>query len=197
MGDTAAFYQTFFQYDTLFNIQEEVTTESKVEEKPAEESTPVAVMAEPAPKPIEAAATAPPRVASVQPERTPFPSLQNQILVLVDEPRHPELPASQAQLLEKILLATGNGPSQIDLLNFSYIPQADARTVLAQKSTNYFISFGVPLIKLQLDLLLPPYTPKQIEGIWFLLTDTLGEIEADKTRKKQLWLALQQMFGLV
>jgi hypothetical protein len=196
MGDTAAFYQTFFQYDTLFKVYEEDMVEKNVIQKPAKE--PVAVIIEPEPVPSETPlpVTAPPIVASVNRETVPFPALRHRILVLVDEPRHPELPPSQALLLENILKATGNASSEIDLLNFSYIPQADARTVLAQKSTNYFISFGVPMIRLQLDLLLPPYTPQKIEGIWFLLTDSLDQIEADKSLKKRLWLALQQMFGI-
>lgn len=198
MGDTAAFYQTFFQHETLFKVPEEFVVETSVEEKPVKEPSPVAVIAEPVPVPIKTIppVTAPPEVALVAKEVVPFPALRHRILVLVDEINHPELVPSQALLLENILKATGHAASEIDLLNFSYIPQADARTVLAQKSTNYFISFGVPLIKLQLDLLLPPYTPKQIEGIWFLLTDSLAIIEADKSQKKRLWLALQKMFEL-
>ena len=55
-------------------------------------------------------------------------------------------------------------------------------------------TFGVPLIKLQLDMLLIPYTPKLVEGIWFLLTDPLVVIEADRDLKRKLWQALQKMF---
>ena len=125
-----------------------------------------------------------------------FPALQHRILILVDEKSQSDLLPSDALLLENILKATGHAAAETDILNFSYIPQADARTVLATKSTNYFISFGVPLIKLQLDLLLPPYTPKQIEGIWFLLAEPLSDIDADKARKKRLWLALKKMFAV-
>lgn len=194
MGDNAAFYQTFFQYDTLFKVFEETHVKENLVEKLDEEA--VAVITKSVPSETPAPVTAPPLVVSVHQAPAPFPALQHQILVMVDEPRQPELPQSQALLLENILKATGNAASKIDLLNFSYIPQADARAVLTQKSTSYFISFGVPLIKLQLDILLPPYTPTQIEGIWFLLTDPLAVIEADRSQKKRLWLALQTMFGL-
>lgn len=130
------------------------------------------------------------------PSAAPFPALQHRVLVLVDEKKQEQLAPSDALLLENILKATGHNPAQTDILNFSHLAQADARTVLAQKSTNYFISFGVPLIKLKLDLLLPPYMPKQIEGIWFLLAEPLSVIEADKERKKRLWLALKKMFAV-
>jgi hypothetical protein len=202
MGDSAAFYQTFYQYDTLFRIPEkkESTVEPKANQ-PVE--SPVTVIQEPVP-PLGVTPTpvptpppaAPPRVESPPRTETSFPSLRHRILVLVDETRHPELAPEDALLLENILKATGHSAAETDLINFSYIPQADARTVLAQKSTNYFITFGVPLIKLQLDLLLPPYTPKQIEGIWFLLADSLPAINADKSLKKRLWLSLQKMFAL-
>ncbi|MBU1820476.1 MAG: hypothetical protein KKG00_03040 [Bacteroidetes bacterium] len=196
MGDSAAFYQTFFQYDVLFRIPEKKDTTVEPKEAPPVES-PVTVIQEPVPPQVAPAPVpTPPPAVTPEVKAAPFPSLRHRILVLVDETRQPELAPEDALLLDKILKATGHSAAETDLINFSYIPQADARTVLATKSTNYFITFGVPLIKLQLDLLLPPYTPKQIEGIWFLLADPLPTINADKALKKRLWLALQKMFAI-
>ncbi len=207
MNNSALFYQTFYQNETLFRIDEPaVVTEEKVSEPEVRQETPVSTVEkipvpeekekpavveadEPQPASVPAAIPSPPPVV-------PFPTLQHRVLVLIDEKKQ-ELPdPSDALLLEKILKATGHDPAETDLLNFSHLPQTDARTVLAQKSTNYFISFGVPLIKLKLDLLLPPYTPKQIEGIWFLLAEPLSVIDADQERKKRLWLALKKMFAV-
>ncbi len=198
MADSAAFYRTFFQYDTLFKV---ATSEESQVIGIAEEPT-IATEAAPVPlvnKPIavvelpQKVAALPTAIGSPTPPNT-FPDLQHKILVLIDEPKQPDLLPEHALLLENILKATGHSIAQTDILNFSYIPQADARTVLSTKSTNFFITFGVPLIRLQLDLLLPPYMPKQIEGIWFLLADPLSDIEGDKTLKKRLWQALQKMF---
>ncbi|TDB59814.1 hypothetical protein [Arundinibacter roseus] len=203
MGYPAEFYQTFYQYDTLFKVTDTVAKsqvpqlESPVVDPPAEQQQPEVLMTpkiEP-PTVVLAPVVPLPKPRSI-PEVKVFPALQHRILVLVDEPRQPELLPAEAQLLDKILAATGHASAETDLLNFSYIPKADARSVLAEKSTNYFITFGVPLIRLQIDLLLPPYTPKQVEGIWFLLADPLATIEADKMLKKRLWQALQKMFGL-
>lgn len=203
MEDSAAFYQTFYQNETLFRVDEPaIVTEVKVVEPEVQEEKPVSIEAKiPVPeekeKPIVAevieVSPAPVAVPSLAPA-APFPTLQHRVLVLVDEKKQEQLDPSDALLLENILKATGHDPAETDILNFSHLPQTDARTVLAQKSTNYFISFGVPLIKLKLDLLLPPYTPKQIEGIWFLLAEPLSVIDADKERKKRLWLALKKMF---
>ena len=205
MDNSAAFYKTFFQYDTLFRVDEPVAVieveEEKVAELPNSEEVPP-VLAEKVPAAVitnvETTNEVPPVAKKTSPEVPPpsvqFPSLQHRILVLVDEKKQDDLMPSDALLLENILKAAGHSIIETDILNLSTLPHSDARAVLASKSTNYFITFGVPLIKLQLDLLLPPYTPKYIEGIWFLLADPLSVIDADKALKKRLWLALQQMF---
>lgn len=206
MDNSAAFYKTFFQYDTLFRVNEpgalDPVEEEKVAELPVSERVP-SILAEEAPSPLAEKSETTNRVLTpavqvptpeVFPPPVQFPALQYRILVLVDEKKQDELLTSDALLLENILRATGHSITETDILNFSTLSSSDARAVLATKSTNYFITFGVPLIKLQLDLLLPPYTPKYIEGIWFLLADPLSVIDADKVLKKRLWLALQQMF---
>lgn len=192
MDHSAAFYKTFFQYDTLFRVAEDEVQRTEVKESAAEAIDPISTA------PVSTPVVTPSPVARVAaaPQTVSFPALRHRILVLVDEPSQAELKPANAQLLQNILKATGHTMEETDVLNFSYIPQADARTVLSQKSTNYFITFGVPLIRLQVDLLLPPYMPKQIEGIWFLLADPLHVIDADKSLKKSLWLALQKMFAV-
>lgn len=207
MENSAAFYKTFFQYDTLFRVEEPLAAERMDKEKavelPVNEKVPP-VPAEKVPGPVaekrEILSEVPPVIKAATPEipqpSAHFPALQHQILVLVDEKKQDALLPSDALLLENILKATGHSITETDILNFSTLSSSDARTVLATKSTNYFITFGVPLIKLQLDLLLPPYTPKYIDGIWFLLADPLSVVDADKVLKKRLWLALQKMFGM-
>jgi len=125
-----------------------------------------------------------------------FPALKHKVLVLTDEPKQQEMLMSEALFLDNILKAVGHSLETSDVVNFSFMPGQDARTVLSGKKTNFFISFGVPLIKLHLDLLLVPYTPKNLEGIWFLLVDPLVVIEADRNLKKKLWQALQKMFEM-
>lgn len=194
MNESTAFFQIFYQNETLFRVNEPVIVEEAPVEQPvAKNESPVPAEEE---KPLPAELETFSAVIPGPPPAASFPTLQHRVLILVDEKKQEQLDPSDALLLENILKATGHDPAATDLLNFSHLPQADARTVLAQKSTNYFISFGVPLIKLKLDLLLPPYTPKQIEGIWFLLTEPLSVIDADKERKKRLWLALKKMFAV-
>lgn len=196
MSSTALF-QVLYQNDVLFHVPGEVI--SFVPEKPAIPETVVVKKEEPIAQPTLEIAKPPvmpaaPQPVTAAPSAPDFPKLNHKVLILVDEPKQREMLVSEALFLDNVLKAVGHASENSDILNFSYLTGPDARNVLSEKRINYFITFGVPLIKLHLDLLLPPYTPKQVEGIWFLLTDPLPVIEADRDLKKKLWTALKQMF---
>lgn len=198
MSSSAAFFQILYQNETLFQVGEKPVARELVVEKQEPKiiaAQPVATI-QPVPQPVKTPAT--PIVTSpaqaVATEK--FPALNHQMLILVDEPKQKDLLVSEALFLNNILKAVGNSTETSDILNFSFLASQDARQVFADKKTNYFITFGVPLIKLHLDFLLVPYTPKFVEGIWFLLADPLVVIEADRNLKKKLWQALQKMFEM-
>lgn len=191
MSSSSAFFQIMYQNETLFHLEEKaVETVNAPEPKSPEQK-------EPETPPISAAKQQPPVIVR---ERAPvtdvFPLLKHKILILTDEPKKQDLITSEAIFLDNILKAVGSSIENSDILNFSFLPGHDARKVLSDKKTSYFITFGVPLIKLKLDLLLVPYTPKSIDGIWFLLADPLAVIEADRNLKKKLCQALQKMFEM-
>lgn len=223
---SVALFQILYQNETLFQLEdrvlpappaieaagqpeppvpEPVTVQAPVPTLPATPAVPVQppVPAQPATAPVSQpalpqtpAVTSPPVNAPAPASATAFPALKHKVLVLTDEPKQQEMLMSEALFLDNILKAVGHSLETSDVLNFSFMPGQDARTVLAGKKTNFFISFGVPLIKLNLDLLLVPYTPKNLQGIWFLLVDPLVVIEADRNLKKKLWQALQKMFEM-
>lgn len=223
---SVALFQILYQNETLFQLEdrvlpalpatetagqpeppvpEPVTVQAPVPTLPATPAVPVQppVPAQPAAAPVSQPAlpqtpaiTPPPVNAPVPAPAAAFPALKHKVLVLTDEPKQQEMLMSEALFLDNILKAVGHSLETSDVLNFSFMPGQDARTVLAGKKTNFFISFGVPLIKLNLDLLLVPYTPKNLQGIWFLLVDPLVVIEADRNLKKKLWQALQKMFEM-
>ena len=195
MSSQAALFRILFHNETLFHTHEErnqvVFEKAKsVSEPPpvasVQKTLPVQITAEPPATPVVNIPVSEPVIA--------FPDLKHKILILTDEPKQREMLASESLFLDNILKAVKYSVENADIINFSFLPGKDARNVLAEKKTNYFITFGVPLIKLNLDLLLVPYTPKLVEGIWFLLTDPLVVIEADRDLKKKLWQALQRMF---
>ncbi|GGH48072.1 hypothetical protein GCM10007423_49040 [Dyadobacter endophyticus] len=208
-----ALFQILYQNETLFQLEDRVLPELPVAEVAEQPAPPVpepvtvqapvpslpatpAVPATPLASPQATVAPAAPVNAPAPMPGTEFPALKHKVLVLTDEPKQQEMLMSEALFLDNILKAVGHSLETSDVLNFSFMPGQDARTVLSGKKTNFFISFGVPLIKLNLDLLLVPYTPKNLEGIWFLLVDPLVVIEADRNLKKKLWQALQKMFEM-
>ncbi|PSL25572.1 hypothetical protein [Dyadobacter jiangsuensis] len=168
-----------------------VPMQPPVSSQPATPAVPITAPA----LPQTPAITPPPAVNAAIPAAA-FPALKHKVLVLTDEPKQKDMLMSEALFLDNILKAVGHSLETSDVVNFSFMPGQDARTVLSGKKTNFFISFGVPLIKLHLDLLLVPYTPKNLEGIWFLLVDPLVVIESDRNLKKKLWQALQKMFEM-
>jgi hypothetical protein len=194
--NSAALFQILYHNETLFQLGEmaglvpekEVIPEITVSKTEPPVTPGITVKVSP---PV-AREAAPPLTYTEPPVQ--FPELRHKVLILMDEPKQKEMLISEALFLDNILKAVGQSSDNSDILNFSFLAGPDARKVLAEKKIHYFITFGVPLIKLRLDLLLPPYTPKQVEGIWFLLTDPLAVIEADIILKKKLWTALKQMF---
>ncbi|WP_051664298.1 hypothetical protein [Dyadobacter crusticola] len=191
--NNSALFKILYQDETLFHLRDFTAgvqqTPAPIEEKP--EQQPAPTMQAPPVSPSKPALQATPAIPVATPE---FPQLRHKILILIDEPKQEAMLASEAAFLNNILKAVGHSTDESDILNFSFLSGTDATKVFKDKKTNYFITFGVPLIKLHLDLLLPPYTPKNIEGVWFLLTDPLVVIEADRNLKKKLWQALQKMF---
>lgn len=200
---SAALFQILYQNDVLFHIPGEILTPSREAENVHENrDTPEPAVVKNEPPALKQTVTIPaanitkPVEQAAMPviPQAKFPVLSHKVLILIDEPKQREMLVSEALFLDNVLKAVGHSSENSDILNFSFLSGPDARSVLSEKRINYFITFGVPLIKLQLDLLLPPYTPKQVEGIWFLLTDPLAVIEADRDLKKKLWIALKQMF---
>jgi hypothetical protein len=192
----AALFQILYQNETLFHLKDSSASiltehvEKLIEKAPIEPAVVKPVATPVVQKPILPTTPAVPVITSE------FPPLQHKILILIDEPKQESMLPSEAAFLNNILKAVGHSTDHSDVLNFSFLPGTDARKVFKDKKTNFFITFGVPLIKLNLDLLLAPYMPKNIDGVWFLLADPLVVIEADRNLKKKLWQALQKMFEM-
>jgi DNA polymerase III psi subunit len=102
---------------------------------------------------------------------------------------------AERALLDKILKAIHLEIDTVDLLILNEIPDMDIKTVLSDKKVHHFITFGVPLQQLKMDILLAPYQTKVVAGVNFLYSDALGLIENDKAKKLMLWNTLKKQFG--
>lgn len=113
----------------------------------------------------------------------------HRVVILVDDCSD----ADQA-LLGKILTAVKLNLNQVDLVRLADLSQMNARTAFSQNLISHFITFGVALQQIKLEIPLNPYQTKEIKNIRFLFSDALSELQNDIEKKKALWKALQEMF---
>jgi DNA polymerase III psi subunit len=148
---------------------EPITTESKIEPLPIIEEVPnmpVAQMIEPAPIYIP----------------------DQKVLVLVNAITEPE-----KLFLNKILGAINLDLSNVNLLILSELDNKNLKSILQQNLLTQLVTFGVPLVKINIEILLTPYQIREVEGVKLLYSDSLSEIENDIPKKTALWKALKAM----
>lgn len=139
-------------------------------------------------------------------QETPIPPQQDapltwaykqKVLLLVSEPQAELLREADLVFLEKVLAAVQLTLKDVDILNIDSLKGTDFKPLLAAKSLHHVITFGVPLTRLRLEILLVPYQIKQLEGINFLYADSLASLQQDVNRKRAFWSCIKQMFNVV
>lgn len=115
---------------------------------------------------------------------------KQKVLILTDS-----ISEAEKALLIKILGAIGTSLDHVDLVELSKIHSLDYQSFTSQNITQKVISFGVGLGKLNWNILLNLYQPKNVAGVDFILSDELRILEENINLKKTLWNALKLMFG--
>jgi len=175
-----AFLQILYQHETLYRID---TTAMPAAAMVAQAAPAVENRPQPA---INQDITEPAIVASA------MPVLNHQVLILMNEA--PAQFETDQLLLHKILGAVNLNLEGVDLLNIHGSQQLDFRAALNTRKVHHFISFGVPFLTVNLDIMMNVYDPKRVKGVNFLFADRLAVIANDNNRKKQLWNALKALF---
>lgn len=104
------------------------------------------------------------------------------VLILVSNSNEALLSPEEDDLLQKILLSVELTYDDVAIVN---VPKPDFQEVDFQKA----LSFGVA-VEPQTNY----YQVEEIEGKQWLLVDSLTKIAKDRSKKKQLWQHLQQLF---
>jgi|GEM_PF-2157510 len=99
-----------------------------------------------------------------------------------------------SELLVKILGAVKLDLQSVDIVELSKNKDLDLSQIFNQKSVNQVITFGINLSELKLDLFLSPYQMFEKQGIKFIFSDSLSDIQNDIPKKKALWGSLKEMF---
>lgn len=168
-----------FNKETLYrNVVSEIP--KLAEAKPVVEQK--TLVQEPNPSPISPTEVAKPAIPTFK--------YRNKVLILTDT-----ISDSEKALLVKILGAVGLTLDQVDLVELSKVQGLDYQAFLSQNVTRKFVSFGVGLGKINWNILLNIYQPKNVAGVDFLLSDELRVLDTNLDLKKTLWGALKAMFG--
>ncbi|MCA0234708.1 MAG: hypothetical protein LCH91_29925 [Bacteroidetes bacterium] len=181
-----SFYQLLFQNETLYRAQEVEAIEKIVKEVATSLVQESVVEAPTPPPPAPVAAPTPP------PPTFETPNLNHQVLILINE--SPKMSPSNTIFLEKVLKAVNLNLDGVDILNLSGAKQMDFRPLLRNKKVHHIISFGVPFIQINLEIMMNRYDPKQIAGVNFLLSESLDIVQSDDKNKRALWNCLKSMF---
>jgi hypothetical protein len=190
-----SFYELLYQNETLYRVSESVQGELPVVEVVAiPESIKVAKIELPKPIPVPIIAVIqnpivqPPVLAPVQPAVIASPKQHDSVLILADD-----LSVSERAYLDKILKAAGGMSTEsVDLQIFT--KGMDFRPILRSGRIKHFVSFGVPFLKVNVDLMMNRYEPKIIGGIVFVFADPLPVVEADEAIRRALWGVLKALF---
>jgi DNA polymerase III psi subunit len=168
--------QTLFLGEELYNIPSGETLE-----KSTPPATPTRTES-PLPKIPEK------QIVSLAAEALPD-TTKKPLLVVVQSPSVEDM-----VLLSKILKAVKMDLEDIDLLDVGKLTAETLDHKMAQIAVSHLLTFGVPLPKLNLNVLLTPYQIKEDRGVKFLFADALSDLQNDNTRKALLWKCLQAMF---
>ncbi|CAH0994172.1 hypothetical protein EMA8858_00280 [Emticicia aquatica] len=135
--------------------------------------------------------TAPISTPNIEVKKPLLPSyvFKHQVAILTDS-----ISDNEKLLLSKILGAIGLSIEQVDLIELNKVQSIDYQSFISQNTTKKFISFGIGLGKINWDILLNIYQPKNISGVDFLLSDELRVLDTNIELKKTLWNALKVMF---
>lgn len=98
------------------------------------------------------------------------------------------------ELLGKILGAVKLDLLSVDIIELVKSEEVDLSQIFVQKTVNQVIIFGINLLELNLDVSLIPYQILEKEGIKFIYSDSLTDIQNDIPKKKALWGSLKGMF---
>jgi DNA polymerase III psi subunit len=114
---------------------------------------------------------------------------KQKVIILVNS-----LNPTDSELLGKILGAVKLDLPSVDVIELDKNQNVDLSQAFTQKSVNQVITFGINLSKVNLDIKLTPYQILENQGIKFIYSDSLTDIQNDVPKKKALWGSLKEMF---
>ena len=82
----------------------------------------------------------------------------------------------------------------VDIIELDKNQEVNLSQIFMQKFVNQVITFGIDLLKVSLDVKLIPYQIHENQGVKFIYSNSLPDIQNDIPKKKALWGSLKEMF---
>ncbi len=114
---------------------------------------------------------------------------KQKVIILVNS-----LNTVDSELLGKILGAVKLDLQSVDVIELDKNKEINLSQIFTQKSANQVVIFGIDSSKVGLDVKLTPYQILEKQGIKFIYSDSLSDIQNDIPKKKALWGGLKEMF---
>jgi hypothetical protein len=121
---------------------------------------------------------------------------EKNILIIVNNNDAPFLPDNELSFLTNVLSACQLGLTDVAIVNWQNKAEKDFETVTEQLKSKSVMLFDTDPSEFGLSNNIQPYTVTRTESHQFAVAPSLSEIEMNKEAKKQLWMALKQLFGI-
>jgi DNA polymerase III psi subunit len=130
-----------------------------------------------------------------QPQKTDTasPVSKRKYLVLLSEA--PDSNDTRQTLLQGILDACRIGASDVNIIP-AFRQDGDANTLREIYGASFVILFGVEPGDIRLPVYFPHFQPQQHDGVTYLTSPGLTDLQNDKTAKKLLWESLRKALSL-
>jgi hypothetical protein len=137
--------------------------------------------------------------ASAMPAKKDVPFLGKNgknILIVVNKTDAPFLPDNELSFLTNVLSACQLGLMDVAIINLQKIAGENTSEIVEQFQSKEVILFDVDPAHFHLPSTIQQYVISKKNEQSFVVAPSLGEIEKSKEAKKELWMALKQLFGI-
>jgi hypothetical protein len=121
---------------------------------------------------------------------------KKQVVLIVSYEDAVHIPDAQLNFLTSILTACKLNLDDIAIINFAKSIEKNSKDLFKVVSAKSVLFFGVKTESLSLPISFPLFQVQFFDGINYLSSPTLDEIEKDKSLKGQLWTSLKKLFNL-
>ncbi|RYZ27735.1 MAG: hypothetical protein EOO10_11820 [Chitinophagaceae bacterium] len=121
---------------------------------------------------------------------------EKNILIVVNKDDAPFLPDNELSFLTNVLSACQLGLADVAIVNWNKLKEKNVEDIFEQLQSREVLLFNIDPSMFGLPEEVQSYSVNKMGSHQVVVAPSLSEIEKNKEAKKQLWLALKQLFGI-